>query len=190
MSISQKAWSKMDTSGLPKYYFNLKKERKNAASGESSWTPNTSHLLALAEALKYIKSLGMDKLVDNAQQLARATREAAKALGLELFAPNSPAASVTAIRAPKGMDSGVIVKEFRSRFGSIIANGQGTMKGQIFRIAHLGYFDFSDLFAMVAQLEIILTANGVPVQLGSGVAAVQQVYAESAGVKTQVPVTA
>jgi aspartate aminotransferase-like enzyme len=190
MSISQKAWARMDASDLPKYYFNLKKERKNAASGESSWTPNTSHLLALAEALKYIKSLGMDKLVDNAQQLARATREAAKAIGLELFAPNSPAASVTAIRAPKGMDSGVIVKEFRSRFGSIIANGQGTMKGQIFRIAHLGYFDFSDLFAMVAQLEIILTANGVPVELGSGVAAVQKVYAESAGVNTQVPVTA
>ena len=54
------------------------------------------------------------------------------------------------------MDSGVIVKEFRNRFGSIIANGQGSMKGQIFRIAHLGYFDFADLFAMIAELEIIL----------------------------------
>ena len=103
----------------------------------------------------------MAKLIDNAQLLARATREAASALGLELFSPDCPSASVTAIRAPKGMDSGVIVKEFRNRFGSIIANGQGTMKGQIFRIAHLGYFDFPDLFAMVAELEIILFANGV-----------------------------
>ena len=81
------------------------------------------------------------------------------------------------------MDSGVIVKEFRSRFGSIIANGQGSMKGQIFRIAHLGYFDFSDLFAMVAQLELILAANNLPVKFGSGVAAVQNVYAEVAGLK-------
>jgi aspartate aminotransferase-like enzyme len=81
------------------------------------------------------------------------------------------------------MDSGVIVKDFRNRFGSVIANGQGSMKGQIFRIAHLGYFDFSDLFAMVAQLEIILAANGVDVELGKGVAAVQQVYAEVAGVR-------
>jgi aspartate aminotransferase-like enzyme len=182
ISVSPKAWAMADSSNLPKYYFNLKKEKKSAAGGESSWTPNTSLLLALAESLKYIKAIGMDKLIDNAQQLARATREAAQAIGLELFAPGSPSGSVTAIRAPKGMDSGVIVKEFRNRFGSIIANGQGSMKGQIFRIAHLGYFDFSDLFAMVAQLEIILAANGVDVELGKGVAAVQQVYAEVAGV--------
>jgi len=130
--------------------------------------------------LKYIKTIGMDKLVDNAQQLARATRSACKALGLELFSPGSPSGSVTAVKAPAGMDSSVIVKEFKNRFGSIIANGQGTMKGQIFRIAHLGYFDFPDLFAMVAELELILHANGVPVKLGSGVAAVQHVYAEIA----------
>ena len=180
LSISSKAWTTMDTAKLPRYYFNLKKEKKSAATGESAWTPNTAHMLGLAEALKYIKQLGMDKLVDNAQQLALATRRACQALGLELFAPESPAASVTAVRAPKGMDSGVIVKEFRNRFGSIIANGQGTMKGQIFRIAHLGYFDFPDLFGVVAELELILHANGVPVKLGSGVAAVQQVYAERA----------
>ena len=66
------------------------------------------------------------------------------------------------------MDSGVIVKEFRNRFGAIIANGQGSMKGQIFRIAHLGYFDFADLFAVVAGLEIILNANGYPVEFGNG----------------------
>ena len=78
------------------------------------------------------------------------------------------------------MDSGVIVKEFRSRFGSIIANGQGSMKGQIFRIAHLGYFDFSDLFAMIAGLEIILNANGHAVKYGAGVAAAQEVYVKAA----------
>ena len=76
------------------------------------------------------------------------------------------------------MDSGVIVKEFRNRFGAIIANGQGSMKGQIFRIAHLGYFDFADLFAVIAALEIILNANGHPVQYGTGVAAAQKVYAQ------------
>jgi aspartate aminotransferase-like enzyme len=184
--ISPKAWAFADTAKLPRYYFNLKKEKKNAATGESSWTPATSLMLGLAEALKYIKSVGMDKLVDNAQMLAKATRAATTALGLELFSPASPSAAVTAIKAPPGMDSSVIVKEFRSRFGSIIANGQGSMKGQIFRIAHLGYFDFPDLFAMVAELEIILAANGVPVKFGSGVAAVQNVYAEVALAKEAV----
>jgi aspartate aminotransferase-like enzyme len=180
LSISPKAWAMMDNAKLPHYYFSLKKERKSAASGESAWTPNTALMLGFAEALKYIKQLGMSNLVDNAQQLARATRLACQALGLELFAPDSPAASVTAVRAPKGMDSGVIVKEFRSRFGAIIANGQGSMKGQIFRIAHLGYFDFADLFAVVAELELILAANGVPVKFGTGVAAVQEAYAQRA----------
>jgi aspartate aminotransferase-like enzyme len=190
MSVSQKAWDRLDSSNLPKYYFNLKKERKNAQAGDPTWTPNTSHIIALGEALKYIKVLGMDKLIQNAQVLARATREAAGAIGLELFAPNSPSSSVTALRAPKGMDSSVIVKEYRNRFGSIIANGQGTMQGQIFRIAHLGYFDVSDLFAIIAQLEIILAANGVPVEFGKGVAAVQRVYAEVAGVKESVATVA
>jgi len=189
MAISPKAWAFMDTAKLPRYYFSLKKERKMAAGGESAWTPNTALMLALAEALKYIKQLTMAKLVDNAQQLAHATRIACGALGLELFAPDSPGSSVTSIKAPKGMDSGVIVKEFKSRFGSIIANGQGSMKGQIFRIAHLGYFDFPDLFAMVAELELILHANGAPVEFGKGVAAVQRVYAERAIAKKE-PVNA
>lgn len=180
LTVSPKAWAAAETSKLPKVYFNLKKEKKSAASGESSWTPNTSLIIALGEALHYIKSVGMDKLIENAQMLAKATRLAAQELGLELFAPHHPAASVTAIRAPRGMDSGVIVKEFRNRFGSIIANGQGEMKGKIFRIAHLGYFDFADLFAVIAELEIILAANGIAVTFGKGVAAVQSVYAEAA----------
>jgi aspartate aminotransferase-like enzyme len=176
MSVSAKAWKLAETSTLAHYYFNLKKEKKSGDAGESSWTPSTSLILAMAEALKYVKSIGMDKLIENAQLLARATREAVQALGLELFAPDSPGSSVTAVKAPAGMDSSVIVKEFRSRFGAIIANGQGSMKGQIFRIAHLGYFDFADLFAVIAGLEIILKANGHQVDFGKGVAAVQEVY--------------
>jgi aspartate aminotransferase-like enzyme len=186
LSISPKAWAFAETAKLPRYYFNLKREKKSAAGGESSWTPNTSLLLALTEALKYVKSVGMDKLIENAQMLAQATRAAVTALGLELFAPNSPGSSVTSVKAPKGMDSGLIVKEFRSRFGSIISNGQGSMKGQIFRIAHLGYFDFPDLFAVIAELEIILAAQGVPVKFGTGVAAVQNVYADVALAKETV----
>ncbi|HWR49677.1 MAG TPA: alanine--glyoxylate aminotransferase family protein [Bryobacteraceae bacterium] len=179
MTVSPKAWKLSETSSLPHFYFNLKKEKKSADAGESSWTPATSLILALGAALQYIKQIGMPKLIENAQLLARATREASAALGLELFSPNSPGSSVTAIKPPAGMDSSVIVKEFRNRFGAIIANGQGSMKGKIFRIAHLGYFDFPDLFAVVAGLEIILAANGVPMEMGKGVAAVQKVYLEA-----------
>jgi aspartate aminotransferase-like enzyme len=180
ISVSPKAWERNATAKLPRLYFDLKREKKMADKGESSWTPNTSLILALAEALQYVKALGMANLIENAQLLARATREAVTELGLELFAAGSPAASVTAVRAPKGMDSGEIVKGFRSQFGAIIANGQGTMKGQIFRIAHLGYFDFADLFSMIAALELILYSKGLPVEFGRGVAAVQRVYAAAA----------
>ncbi len=180
LSVSPKAWAHAETAKLPRFYFNLKREKKFAGNGESAWTASTALMLALNEALQYIKSIGMPKLIANAEQLARATREACQVLGLELFAPDNPSASVTAVKAPEGLDSGVIVKEFRQRFGSIIANGQGEMKGKIFRIAHLGYFDVADLFAMVAELELILSANGIPVNFGAGVAAVQRVYSEIA----------
>ncbi|MGH7136371.1 MAG: pyridoxal-phosphate-dependent aminotransferase family protein [Pirellulales bacterium] len=179
LAIGPKAWALADSATSPHYYFDLKREKKTAASGESAWTPSIALLLAFAEALKYIKAIGMDKLVENAQLLAKATREAMKTLGLELFS-SSPASSVTAVKPPAGMDSGVIVKEFRTRFNAIITNGQGSMKGQIFRLAHLGYFDFHDLFAIVAELELILAAQGKQVRFGSGVAAVQNVYAEVA----------
>jgi aspartate aminotransferase-like enzyme len=176
LSISPKAWKLAESATLPHYYFNLKKEKKSGDAGESSWTPSTALILALAEALRYVKQIGMDKLIRNAQLLAEATRAAVLKLGLELFAPGSPGSSVTAVKAPAGLDSSVIVKEFRSRFGAIIANGQGSMKGQIFRIAHLGYFDFMDLFAVIAGLELILKANGLPVEFGAGVAAAEEIY--------------
>jgi aspartate aminotransferase-like enzyme len=183
--ISPKAWERMESAQLPRYYFDLRREKKNAAKGESSWTPATSLILGLAEVLKYIKTLGMDQLIDNAQQLAAATRAACGALGLELFAPANPSGAVTAIKAPPGLSSSAIVKDFRQEFGSILVDGQGEMKGRIFRVAHLGYFDFVDLFALVAELELILDAHAVPVRLGTGVAAVQEYYAKHVASRTQ-----
>ncbi len=125
----------------------------------------------------------MPKLIENAQLLALGTRAAATALGLELFA-KAPGSSVTTICAPGGMDSGIIVKEFKSRFGAIIANGQGSMQGKIFRFAHIGYFDFIDTFAIIAALEIILHKNGYPLKFGTGVAAVQEVYSRAASAES------
>ncbi len=175
LSVSAKAWKFADTAKLPHYYFSLKKEKKSADANDSSWTPATSLILALGESLKYIKKVGMPNLIENAQLLARGTREACQELGLEVFAKR-PGSSVTAVKAPAGMDSKVIVKGFKDRFGAIIANGQGSMQGQIFRMAHLGYFDFADMFGIIAGLELILRANGHKVELGKGVAAVQRVY--------------
>jgi aspartate aminotransferase-like enzyme len=175
-SVSEKAWKVIEKSMLPRYYFDYAKERKNLAKGESSYTPATSLVVTLHGALTYIKQLGRENLVGNAALLAEATREAATAMGLTHFAVSSPANAVTAINAPPGIESTKIVKEMRARFGAILTDGQGTMKGHMFRVAHLGYYDFLDLLAVLGGLEITLQKIGHKVELGSGVRAAQNVY--------------
>ena len=180
-SVSEKAWKLIAASKSPRFYFDYAKERKNLAKGETSYTPATTLVVSLHATLEYIHQVGRENLIQNAAFLAEATREAAKALGLSLFATTSPANALTAIRAPEGMDSGAIVKEMRTRFGAIIANGQGTMKGQIFRLAHLGYYDALELFAAIAGLEVVLHKLGHKFELGSGVRRAQEVYLSHAG---------
>jgi aspartate aminotransferase-like enzyme len=175
-SISEKAAQAMEKSKLPRYYFDYAKERKSLAKGESSYTPATSLVVCLHGALNYIKELGRENLIANAALLAEATREAAVALGLTNFAVSSPANAVTAINAPAGIESTKVVKEMRARFGAILTDGQGTMKGHMFRIAHLGYYDFLDLLAVLGALEIVLQKIGHKVELGGGVRAAQNVY--------------
>jgi aspartate aminotransferase-like enzyme len=180
-SVSEKAWGLIAKSRLPRYYFDFAKERKNQAKGETAYTPATTLIIGLHAALEYIKKLGRENLIANAALLAEASRAGAQALGLKLFAESSPANAATAVCAPAGMDSGAIVKELRTSFGAIIANGQGNMKGQIFRLAHLGYYDIADLFAVFAALEIALVKLGQDVVLGSSVRAVQEVYLRHTG---------
>jgi aspartate aminotransferase-like enzyme len=175
-SVSEKAWKAIEKAKLPRYYFDYAKERKSLSKGESSYTPATSLVVSLHGALNYIKQLGLENLIANAALLAAATREAATALGLTHFAVSSPANAVTAINAPAGIESTKVVKEMRSRFGVILTDGQGAMKGHMFRLAHLGYYDFLDLMAVLGALEIVLLKVGHKVELGSGVRAAQNVY--------------
>lgn len=179
-SVSEKAVRRAERARNPYFYFDLRKHIQAGPQGDSPWTPASSLILGLAEVLRYIREIGRERLIANAQALAAATRAAARAIGLRLFARNAiPAGAVTALRAPDGVDSSDIVRAFKDRFEAIIANGQGSMKGKIFRFAHLGYFDFHDLFATVAELETILRLLDQPVELGSGVAAAQRVYLET-----------
>lgn len=176
VSVSEKAWGLMAKARLPRFYFDFAKERKNQVKGETAYTPATTLVISLHAALEYVKELGRENLIANAALLAAMTREAVLALGLKLFAASSPANAATAVCAPEGLDSGAIIKELRNRFGAIVANGQGSMKGQIFRLAHLGYYDMPDLFAIVAALEVALVKLGQKVELGRGVRAAQEAY--------------
>ncbi len=187
LSVSERAWQRMDSTSNPRFYFDLRKERKSAAKGESAYTPATSLIAGLGAALDFIRGMGNGDLaagrydlVENAETAAAMTRAAAEALGLQLFAKSSPAAAVTAIHAPEGVDSGAIVKAFRTQFGAVIANGQGDeMKGKIFRVAHLGYYDYLDTIAVIGALEHVLAtvSKTTHSELGPGLRAAQTTYA-------------
>jgi aspartate aminotransferase-like enzyme len=186
-AVSERAWKRMETAKSPRYYFDFRRERKAAAKGESAYTPATSLFAALAAALDFIREMGggdltagRKALVDNAELAAEMTRAGAQALGLKLLAPSCPAAALTAIQSPSGVDSGAIVKQFRESFAAVVANGQGEMKGQLFRIAHLGYYDYLDMIGLLAALEHVLASvTRKRVEYGAAVRAAQEVYAKS-----------
>ena len=187
LSVSEKAWSAMETSKNPRYYFDLRKERKNAAKGESAYTPAVALIAGLGAALDYIAGQaggdlekGRIALVDNAQVNAAATRAGLVALGFTLFAPTAPSAAATAVAVPEGMNSGDVVKALKSRFALVTANGQGEMQGKIFRVAHLGFFDYLDTVALLGAMEHIAKDTlGLPVVYGQAVAAAQRIYADA-----------
>ncbi len=194
LGVSDRAWEAMEISLNPRYYFDLRKERKNAHKGESSYTPAVALIAALGAALDYIAgqaggdlAAGRDALIDNAETCAAMTRAAVEAMGLKLFAPDAPAAAATAVLPPAGVDSGVIVKELKNRFGAVITNGQGEMKGQIFRVAHIGLFDYMDTIAIVGALEqVAVSTLKIPgFEFGQALAAAQRVFAGEASLAKQ-----
>jgi len=186
-AISERAWQRMETTKSPRYYFDLRKERKSAEKAETAYTPATSMFAGLAAALDYVRTLGegdlsagRKKLVDNAELCAAMTRAGVDALGLKLYSPDASAAALTAVAAPPGTDSTQICKRFRDQFGAVVANGQAEMKGQLFRIAHIGYYDYLDTVGILAALEhVVAETTGKKVEFGSAVRAAQEVYARA-----------
>jgi aspartate aminotransferase-like enzyme len=128
---------------------------------------------------------GREALVDNAELCAEMTRAGVQALGLKLYA-TSPAAALTAVCSPDGIDAGKIIKEFRESFDAVVANGQSEMKGQIFRIAHIGYYDYLDTIGILGALEHVLArVTGKSVEYGAAVRAAQEAYARGLSGKRQ-----
>ena len=186
-AVSDRAWRRMETARSPRYYFDLRKERVAAAKAETSYTPATSLFAGLAAALDYVRQMGdgdlvagRRALVKNAELCAAMTRAGVSTLGLQLFAASSPAAALTAVAAPPGTDSTAICKLFRDQFGAVVANGQAEMKGQLFRLAHIGYYDYLDTIGVLAALELVIAeVTGKAVEFGSAVRAAQEVYARA-----------
>lgn len=173
LSISPKARKLVETSDLPKYYFSLKAALKAHEKDDTPWTPAVSLIMGLDAVLDIMLEEGLDNVLARHARLAKATREAVKAMGLELFSAR-PSNAVTAVKVPESVDGAALVKKMRDEQGVTIAGGQAQLKGKIFRIAHLGYMDEYDTISALAGVETVLSQLGYGIEFGKGVGKAQE----------------
>jgi aspartate aminotransferase-like enzyme len=177
-ALSERAWARARTARLPKYYFDLAAEHRALRKNEAHFTPAVSIMLGLREVLRMIEAEGLANVFRRHERLARATRAGVEALGLELFAKANPSPALTAVLAPKGVDSEKVLSAYSASHNITIAGGQGEMKGRVFRLGHMGYVGDFDVLTALAALEQVLDELGHPVDWGAGLAAAQKVFAE------------
>ncbi|MDX6408965.1 MAG: hypothetical protein QOE13_2036 [Gaiellaceae bacterium] len=179
VSVSEAALAASANATAPRYVMDWERTRKGQAKLDAPFTPAVSLVRALDVALGMLLDEGLDAAFDRHARLGRACREGAKAMGLELFSPDEErSAVVTAIRTPDGIDSTEVVKGLRDRFGMTIANGQGDLKGKIFRIGHIGWFDIFDITSALAAVELVLSDSGAEIERGVAVTRALEAWAE------------
>lgn len=180
VSVSDKAWEAVEKSNLPKFYFSYAKARKslNAKSPTTPFTPAVSLIIALSESLRMMREEGIDNIIKRHEMLAQAARDGLEALGLKLFAPpEGRGNAVTPAYPPDGISATDIVKAMKANHGITIADGQDHLKGKVFRVGHLGYYDKFDILTTIAGLELTLKSLGYKFELGAGVGAAEKVFA-------------
>jgi aspartate aminotransferase-like enzyme len=182
VAVSERAWSAHETATMPRYYFDWSIYRRYAAlpDPENPWTPAISVMQGLHAALELYFQDGLDAAYLRHRTLSRAVKDGAQALGLDLFGEGlEDNWTVTAIRAPEGIDADAITDRIRSDFGCVLAPGQGPLKGTVFRIGHFGYFSELDIIRGLSALEMTLERLGYPVKRGAAVAAAEGVFQEA-----------
>jgi aspartate aminotransferase-like enzyme len=179
VSVSTAALEAATRATSPRYVFDWERTRKAQAKLDAPFTPAVSIVRGLDVALGLLLEEGLEPVFDRHARLGRACREGAKSMGLELFSPDEErSAVVTAIRAPDGVDATEVVAGLRDRFGITIANGQGPLKGRIFRIGHIGWFDIFDITTALAAVELVLADAGAELERGAAVTRALEAWAE------------
>jgi aspartate aminotransferase-like enzyme len=178
-SASPTALDRARTATSPRYVMDWERTRAAQAKLDAPFTPAIPIVRALNVAMGLLLDEGLEAAFERHARLGRACREGAKAMGLELFSPDEErSAVVTAIHAPEGVDATEIVKGLRDRFGITIANGQGSLKGKIFRIGHIGWFDVFDITTALAAVELVLADAGADIERGVAVTRALEAWAE------------
>lgn len=177
VSISDKAKKFMETSKLPKYYFDWKSSLKNLEKKTTPFTPGISLIMQLNEAIKIIKEEGLENVFARHSRLAKALRAAISAIGLELYNKDTGDAC-TAVKSPEGIDGEKLVKICRDKYKVTITGGQSELKGKIFRISTMGNVSENDVILGISAVERGLAELGYKFEAGAGVAAAMRALAE------------
>jgi aspartate aminotransferase-like enzyme len=192
LAVSEAAWKQMERVEPQAFYFDLQIHRaklraKQAGAGpDTPWTPAHTLIAGLAESLQLIRDKGIETVWARSARLSKASIAGVRALGLELFA-RSPAAGMTAVKIPPGIDGRSFLERVESRFGVKLAGGQGPLEGRIFRLAHFGVLDALDIIAALVAIELVLDQMGYEVTLGAAVAAAGRVLQEEIATPAMVP---
>ncbi len=178
ISLNEKAWEVVEKNSTPNYYFNLKKYKKSHAKDTTPYTPALTLIIQQREALKLIKEITLEGLLEHHKVLGEATRSAIKALGLELFS-KKPGNILTSVKVPDGIDGNQLVKSMQYKYMAHISNAQDPMKGKFFRIAHLGYMGAFDVMTAISALEMTLMDLGYKFEHGAGIRTAQKILQEN-----------
>ena len=177
LTVSEKAWNRIEKTPVRSFYFNLPKARTSQAKGDTPFTPAHTLILALRRSLQRIRDEGIEQVWNRHAVMSRAMQAGVTAAGLTLFA-SRPAQGLTTIKVPEGIDGQVLVKHLLEKHGVKVAGGQDDLKGKIVRIAHMGYMDPMDCLVALSALEMSLVELGWSAELGRAPAAAQKVFVE------------
>ncbi len=175
VAVSERAVAAMESSKLPKYYFDLRKAVKSFAENDTPFTPAVSLIIGVDLALEMIKAEGIENVWNRHERLSSALRAGVVGLGLKLFS-DSPSFAVTPVWVPDGVAWKSFNKVLKGEKGITIAGGQDEFKDKIFRVSHLGYYDELDMIAFVGALEQTLAAVGYSFPMGAGLTATQNAF--------------
>lgn len=179
ITLSDDAWSKVENVTPNGFYLDMKAYKKSGDKNppETPYTPSVSLTYAMNEALKMIKEEGLDNRVARHHKAAQASVDAVKALGLELFAdPEVSSATVTAVKMPEGITDSEFRGTTRDKYGVELAGGQDHLKGNIFRIGHMGNISYKELLQTFGAIGMTLKEFGIIDEPGAGVASITESY--------------
>jgi len=178
IAFSSKAWKHVETSRLPKFYFDAVKAKKNLEKQTTPWTPAISLVIQQKKSLDIIKEMGLEKLYAHHRILAESTRAGIRALNLEILA-QKPGNILTAVKTPPGLDGVKLVKVMQDKYRAYIAGAQDPNKGKFFRIAHLGYMGGFDIITALSALELALADMGYHFEMGGSIKAAENIIKEN-----------